>query len=193
MARGGFRGMPGGMNQQALMKQEANLDKGKKKHYLGALALFLPILYNLADVFSIAEINGIQETVGVQDSGMVSPGEVASIPAIDFFIFECVGFVLVAFGVWLYMLIVKKYTYNPFQEEEMVRCSAATGETFGTMTFILASAINPVLTAPIVSSYCLVTIVLARIFLKERLTKKQNQGLLLLVIGIALVQQLFFF
>ena len=34
---------------------------------------------------------------------------------------------------------------------------------------------------------CLVTIVLARIFLKERLTQKQNQGLGILVLGIALL------
>jgi drug/metabolite transporter (DMT)-like permease len=46
---------------------------------------------------------------------------------------------------------------------------------------------NPILTAPISSSYCLVTLVLGRIFLKERLTKKQYMSLAFLVIGIALL------
>ena len=110
-----------------------------------------------------------------------------SIPATDFFIFECAGIALVSVLVWLYLLIAKKQVYNPFQPEEFVRCSAATGETFGTMTFIFAAGINPVLTAPITSSYCLVTIVLARIFLKERLTKKQYISLAFLVLGIALL------
>ena len=85
------------------------------------------------------------------------------------------------------MMIVKKYKYNPFQEEELVRCGAATGETFGIMTFIFASSIKPILTPAIASLYCLVTIVLARIFLKERLTKKQYLSIALLVVGIALL------
>ena len=165
-----------GSHEQARMKQEAHLSEDKKKNRFGALALFFPIIYNLADVLSVAEI-----------SGVVSEGEETFIPAIDFFIFECAGFALVAICVWFYMLIVKKYAYNPFHEEELLRCGAATGETFGTMTFIFAAGINPTLTAPITSSYCLVTIVLARIFLKERLSKKQYVSLAFLIAGIALL------
>lgn len=171
-----------GRQEQVLMRQELHLSEDKKKHRFGALALFFPILYNLADGFLIAEISGIHG-----NSGIVSNGTTASIPAVDFFVFECVVFAVVAVFIWLYMLIVKKYIYNPFQEDELIRCGAATGETLGTMTFIFASSINPVLTAPITSLYCLVTMVLARIFLKERLTKKQYLSLGFLVIGIALL------
>ena len=171
-----------GRQEQVLMRQESHLSEDKKRHSLGALALFFPILYTLADGFFIAEISGING-----NSGIVTQGAASSIPAIDFFVFECISFAVVAVCVWLYMLIVKKYKYNPFQEDELIRCGAATGETLGTMTFIFASAINPVFTAPVVSSYCLVTIVLARIFLKERLTKKQYLSLAIMVIGIALL------
>ena len=171
-----------GRQEQALMRQEEHLSEDKKRHRLGALALFFPILYNLVDGFLIAEINGIGG-----NGGIVSKGAETSIPAIDFFVFECVAFAVVAICVWLYMMLVKKYMYNPFQEEELIRSGAATGETFGTMTFIFASAINPTLTAPVVSLYCLVTIVLARIFLKERLTRKQYLSLAFVVAGIALL------
>jgi drug/metabolite transporter (DMT)-like permease len=170
-----------GREEQALMKQEMQLSDDKKKHRFGALALFFPILYTLIDVFSIAEISGVNA-----NSGIVSAGEETSIPAIDFFIFECAGFALVAIYIWFYMMIVKKYKYNPFQEEEMIRCGAATGETLGTMAFIFAASINPVLTAPITSLYCLVTIVLARVFLKERLNRKQYKSLAFLIVGIIL-------
>ena len=85
------------------------------------------------------------------------------------------------------MLIAKKHAYNPFQEEELIRSGAAIGETGGAMTFIFASAINPRLTAPVVSLYCLVTIALARIFLKERLTKKQYVSLAFVIAGIVLL------
>ena len=163
------------------MRKEIHHNEDKKKHHFGALALFFPIVYTLLDAFSIAE------TIGVNaNSGIVTKGAEASIPANDFFIFECAGFVLVAICIWLYMMIVKKHIYNPFQEEELFRCGAATGETVGTMAFIFAASINPVLTAPVTSLYCLVTIVLARIFLKERLSNKQYRGLAFLIAGIAL-------
>lgn len=171
-----------GREEQALMRKELLDGDDKKKHRFGALALFFPIIYTLIDVFSIAEISGL-----VTNSNVVTKGAEFSIPAIDFFIFECAGFALVAICVWLYMLIAKKYIYNPFQEEELFRCGAATSETAGTMAFIFAASINPVLTAPVTSLYCFVTIVLARIFLKERLTKKQYLSIGFLVVGIILI------
>lgn len=165
-----------GIQEHKLSVQEATIAEDKKRHRLGAIALIFPIIYNLVDAISMVAI-GITVTEGAE----------ATIPDIDFFVFECAAFSLVAICMWLYMLIVKKYKYNPFKKKEIVRCGAASGETFGTMTFILAVGCNPILTAPITSSYCLVTIVLARIFLKERLTKKQYISISLLIIGIALL------
>ena len=165
-----------GMQEHKLSKQEMALAKDQRKHRLGALALIFPLMYNLVDAVSMVAI-GIT----------VSEETEVAIPDIDFFIFECVGFVVVAVLMWLYLLIAKKYTYNPFKKTELVRCGAAAGETFGTMTYTFAVGSNPILTAPITSSYCLVTIILARVFLKERLTKKQYLSLALVVIGVVLL------
>jgi drug/metabolite transporter (DMT)-like permease len=55
------------------------------------------------------------------------------------------------------------------------------------MAFTFAVGMDPILTAPISSSYCLVTILLARIFLKERLTRKQYLSLAFVIVGIALL------
>ena len=165
-----------GIQEHKLSKQDYDLEEDKKRHRLGALALIFPIIYNLVDAISMVAL-GIT----------VSEEAEVALPDIDFFIFESLGFVVVAIFIWLYMYIFKNFIYNPFKKEELVRCAAATGETFGTMAYILAVGKNPILTAPISSSYCLVTIVLARIFLKERLTKKQYMSLAFLVIGIALL------
>ena len=143
-----------GIQEQSLSKQETHLSENKKRHRLGALALIFPIVYNLVDAVSMV-------AVGIT----VSEETEVAIPDIDFFIFESLGFVVVVICVWFYMLIIKKYKYNPFKKEELVRCGAATGETFGTMAFTFAVGISPILTAPITSSYCFVTIVLARLFL----------------------------
>ena len=120
--------------------------------------------------------------------GVTVSGETeVSIPDIDFFFFECVGFAIGAVFVWLYLLIAKKYIYNPFKKTELSRCGAGVGDALGTLAFTFAVGINPILTAPVTSSYCLVTIILARIFFKERLTKKQYLSLAFLVAGIALL------
>ena len=165
-----------GIQEQKLSQLEITLDKDQKKHRLGALALLFPIAYNLADAASMVAM------------GIVVSGEAeVTIPDIDFFFFECVSFLVVSIFVWLYLLIAKKYVYNPFKKTELTRLGAAACETLGTMTFTIAVGISPILTAPISSSYCLVTIILARIFLKERLTKKQYLSLVFLVMGIALL------
>ena len=165
-----------GIQEQKLSNQEISLDNSKKKRRLGALALIFPIVYNLVDAASMV-------AMGVTVSGETE----VSIPDIDFFFFECVGFAVATVFVWLYLLIVKKHVYNPFKKTELTRCGAGIGDTLGTMAFTFAVTLNPILTAPITSSYCLVTIILARIFLKERLTKKQYLSLAILIIGIALL------
>ena len=165
-----------GIQEQKLSIQEIDLDNNKKKRRLGALALIFPIVYNLVDAASMV-------AMGVTVSGETE----VSIPDIDFFFFECVGFTVGAVFVWLYLLIAKKCVYNPFKKTELSRCGAGVFDSLGTMAFTFAIGINPILTAPVTSSYCLVTIILARILLKERLTKKQYLSLAFLVVGIALL------
>ena len=165
-----------GVQEQKLSKQEKSLAEDKKKHRLGALALLFPIAYNLADAASMV-------AMGVTVSGEAE----VSIPDVDFFFFECFGFFTIAIVVWLYMLIAKKCVYNPFRKTELSRLGAAACETLGTLTFTIAVGISPILTAPIASSYCFVTIILARIFLKERLTRKQYLSVAFVIAGIALL------
>ena len=165
-----------GIQEQKLSKQENISGKEKKKHRLGALALLFPLVYNLADAVSMVA------------TGIMVSGETEySIPDIDYIFFESLAFFIFTVLVWLYLLIFKKYVYNPFKRKERYSCGAAICETLGTTAFTFAVAISPVLTSPITASYCLVTIILARLFLKERLTKKQYLSLVLLVSGIALL------
>lgn len=165
-----------GLQEHKLSKTEEGLEKNKRKHRFGALVLIFPLIYNLVDALSMVLTSiTVNETVG------------SGISDIDFFIFESFMFVVIGILMWLYMLIVKKYAYNPFKKEDRYKCSAAIGETCGTMLFIFAIAINPVLTSPIVSSYCIVAIIVARILLKEKLNKKQYLSLLFLIGGIILL------
>lgn len=165
-----------GIQEHKLSKKENDIEISMKKHHFGALALIFPIIYNLVDALSMVVTSiTVNETVG------------RGISDIDFFIFESFGFAFVGIIMWLYLFLKKKYIYKPFNKEDKTKVIASIGESLGTMLFIFALAMNPILTSPIVSSYCIVTIIIARIILKEKLSKKQYISLLLLIIGITLL------
>lgn len=67
------------------------------------------------------------------------------------------------------------------------RAAAAVFETAGQFTYVYALSGNGVVAAPMISSYCIVSLVLSRIFLKEKLTKAQTAAVLLVVAGIVLM------
>ena len=61
---------------------------------------------------------------------------------------------------------------------------AAVFETSGQFTYVYAMSGNGAIAAPIISAVCVVSLLLSRIFLKERLTKLQYFFLILVILGI---------
>ena len=61
---------------------------------------------------------------------------------------------------------------------------AAVFETSGQFTYVFAMSGNGAIAAPIISAVCVVSLLLSRIFLKERLTKLQYFFLFLVILGI---------
>lgn len=57
--------------------------------------------------------------------------------------------------------------------EQKNKICAAIFETFGQLMYVYAMSGNAIIAAPIVSSVCVVSVILARIFLKEKMTLKQ--------------------
>lgn len=165
-----------GVMEHRQAKASRSLAPGKGSRPLGGLALLFPLAYNLVDAVFAFQV-GI--TVGGGGEGSLSD--------VECFILCAAGFTLVAAGAWLYMLIVKGYVYNPFRKQESIKCAAAVGDNIGMLTCMIATMINPILTTPIISAYCLVTILAARLFLKEKLTGRQYLCLGFLLIGIALL------
>lgn len=64
---------------------------------------------------------------------------------------------------------------------------AAVCETAGQLTYVYAMSGNGAIAAPILSSVCVVSLVLSRIFLKEKLTKKQYAFIAIIIIGILML------
>ena len=64
---------------------------------------------------------------------------------------------------------------------------AAVLETAGQFTYVFAMSGNAIIAAPIISSVCVVSVILSRIFLKEKLTKKQYVAIGVVILGILMI------
>ena len=65
--------------------------------------------------------------------------------------------------------------------------AAAVCETAGQLTYVYAMSGNGAIAAPILSSVCVVSLLLSRIFLKEKLTKKQYLFISIILVGILML------
>ena len=72
----------------------------------------------------------------------------------------------------------------PKQKDKVL---AAVCETAGQLTYVYAMSGNGAIAAPILSSVCVVSLLLSRIFLKEKLTKKQYIFIGIIIVGILML------
>ena len=72
----------------------------------------------------------------------------------------------------------------PKQGDKLI---AAICETGGQLTYVYAMSGNGAIAAPILSSVCVVSLLLSRIFLKEKLTKKQYLFIGIIIVGILML------
>ena len=82
-------------------------------------------------------------------------------------------------------LKVKKEKFNLVNEKTML--AAALFETAGQMFYVYAMAKDATIAAPIVGSYCVLSMLLSRIFLKEKLTKQEYAGIFLVLAGVIIL------
>ncbi len=94
-------------------------------------------------------------------------------------------FALFAMGLFLFMKF-KKVKFGPvFQQKDKVL--AAVFETAGQFTYVYALGGMDAIAAPILSSVCIVSLLLSRIFLKEKLSWKTYIFIGVVIIGILLL------
>ena len=64
---------------------------------------------------------------------------------------------------------------------------AAVCETAGQLTYVYAMSGNGAIASPILSCVCVVSLLLSRVFLKEKLTKKQYLFIGIIIVGILML------
>ena len=90
-------------------------------------------------------------------------------------------FAFYAFVTYFY-LKWKKQDFHIFQEKP--KLWAALFETGGQFFYVYSMAENSTVAAPIVGSYCVLSLLLSHVFLHEKLSKKQYVAITLVLIGV---------
>ena len=91
------------------------------------------------------------------------------------------------FGLILFIFMkAKKVTFGPVPQHKD-KILAAVFETAGQFTYVYALSGNGAIAAPIISSVCIVSLLLSRIFLKEKLSWKTYAFIAVVIIGILLL------
>ena len=164
-------------SQEVLHSPDPEEAKKNRKYRYGALALLFPILYCVFD------------TIGTAADGIILDDEAGlGVGEIDVLILYGLTFFLAALGCFIFLWIREKKLYNPFAfKTEGNKALAAVAEQFGQIFYVFAMARNPVLAAPMVASYCIVSVILSRIFLKEKIKPLQAVSVVIVIIGIVIL------
>lgn len=158
-----------GDKQRALEKH-----KSDAKYITGAVAIFLPILYAIIDGVT-SFLDGLVLDGKFADYGWALSEYEANIS------YE-LTFLACALGALFYLLVIRKQKIRLWDEKP--KLAGALCETAGQFTYVFAMADTPVLAAPMIASYSVVSAILSHIFLKERLSAKYYPVILLVMIGV---------
>ena len=93
-------------------------------------------------------------------------------------------FAIVGLILFVFMKCKRVKFELPKQRDKVL---AAVCETAGQLTYVYAMSGNGAIAAPILSCVCVVSLLLSRIFLKEKLTKKQYFFICIIIVGILML------
>jgi len=149
------------------LRQEAS----NYKYAKSALALVLPILYCLLDALGTFADSLVLRTLN-EDSANVAY-------ELTFFVCAVVCFI--------YVVLVKKQPLVPKQEAP--KYVGALCETAGQFAYIYAigDEEHVMMAAPIISAYCVASVVWSRIFLKEKLSVRHYAAIATVIVGIVIL------
>ena len=158
----------------------------RKKTYgkkLAIVAFIMPFLYALLDAFGTFLDDAFFLVEDIANAPFVDVTE-ETIEAVANTSYE-LTFALFALGLFIFMK-AKKVKFGPVPQHKD-KILAAVFETAGQFTYVYALSGNGAIAAPIISSVCIVSLLLSRIFLKEKLSWKTYAFIAVVIIGILLL------
>lgn len=157
----------------SVIQHKESKAQGKNRLFRsGASALVFPIIYSMMD--------GLETILtGVcfdQNFGYAMPVD-DSVIIIGF------EYGFFALGFWIYVSVKEKHIFNPFTKSNVPFVSGAVCDNVALVLYANAMASNAVATDPILAIYPVITIILSKILLKEKLSVKQYLSLALMLFG----------
>ena len=151
--------------------RRARQDESNRHYAKSWIAIFIPIVYCLLDALGTFADSRVLELID-EDSANVA--------------YE-LTFLVVGLVSLFYVTVVKKQRL--VAKQEAPKYTGAIFETIGQFFYIyaLADTEHVAFAAPIISSYCVASVVWGRIFLKEKLSKKHYLCIFTVVIGIVIM------
>ena len=139
--------------------------------YFAALALILPVIYCLLDALGTFADSRVLETLN-EDSANCA--------------YE-LTFLLAGIVCFVYVVLIRKQKL--IARQEAPKYAGAAFETAGQFAYIfaLSDTAHVAISAPIISAYCVASVLWSRIFLKEKLSWKHYAMIALVVAGIVIL------
>lgn len=149
----------------------ARQSEGNRKYAKSAIAIIIPVVYCLLDALGTFADSIVLETLD-EDSANVA--------------YE-LTFLAAGIASAVYTLGIKKQKL--VFREETPKYAGAVFETVGQLFYIyaLADTEHVAFAAPVISSYCVVSVLWGRLFLREKLSKKHYLSIAAVVVGIVIL------
>ncbi len=151
--------------------KQLSADKSNDKYRIGFIAIFFPIFYAVLDGL------GTFADALLLDTGFVNEDSANIAYEYTFFIMAVICYI--------YVYIIKKEKFE--LKFDLPKWAGACCETAGQFAYIYAIGSNPTVAAPMISSYCVFSVLLSRIILKEKLSLKHYAVIFTVFAGIILM------
>lgn len=161
-------------------KQDEYKEINNKKYKIGFVAFMIPIIYCIIDALGTFldayYLDSLETTplINVTESTLENVANTS---------YE-LTFLICAIIIFIFLVIKKQ---RIMIKEQKDRFCAAIFETLGQFTYVYALSSYSTVSVVMISAYSIVSIILSRIFLKEKLNKKQYITIALVMLGIILL------
>ena len=139
------------------------------KYEKSAIALLFPILYCLLDAAGTFADAVILETLAEESANVA---------------YE-LTFLFMGICAFIYVKLIKKQAIMP--KREAPKLAAALFETAGQFAYVFALGANAIAAAPVISAYCMVSVIWSRIFLHEKLSRNHYIAIAAAIAGIIIL------
>ncbi len=162
-------------------REDASARLEDKKYRAGFWAFWMPVLYCVIDAMGTFLDAYYLDDVATTPLRGVTETSLENVANVSYEL----TFLICAVLIFVYLFVIRREKLSlPAQKDRGI---AAVMETAGQATYVYAMSGNGIVAAPMIASYSIVSLLLSRLFLKERLTRGQYVVIAVVMVGVVLL------